>query len=217
MQPTDFDCCEVLRYLGVQEADAALSAELENCFSLLCETMQPRHIWRCFDITWNGNSPYLNDFCLVGRDIAAHLQGCSKAVLMAVTLSASTDKLIRRYQSVDMAKAVILDAAAGAAVEFECERTVDEIRANTNFPHMTERFSAGYGDFPLTAQRRLLSMLNAARSIGLTATDSDLLLPMKSVTAVIGLSNHAVQDARRFGCGKSCGLCPKREDCPFQK
>lgn len=58
------------------------------------------------------------------------------------------------------------------------------------------RFSPGYGDCPLTAQRSIVDALNATRLIGLTVTPTSLLMPTKSVTAVIGLFDGEVHDAR---------------------
>ncbi len=217
MQPEDFDRIEIMRYLGAKAFDTQLSAQLEECISLLCKTMQPRRIYRVFPIQWHDSVPYLEALPLEGADIAMHLSGCEQAALISVTLSSAVDALIRRFQTQNMAKAVMLDAAAGAAVEFVCQQVEKEILANANFPYHTERFSAGYGDFPLTAQKGILALLNAQRTIGLTVTNSNLLLPMKSVTAIIGLSHHPTKDARRFGCGKSCAECPHIKNCAYQK
>ena len=52
----------------------------------------------------------------------------------------------------------------------------------TNF-----RFSPGFGDLPLAVQPAFLAALDAPRRIGLAATAGNLLVPTKSVTAVVGL------------------------------
>lgn len=217
MQPADFNREELLRFLGTPTLDEQLSLKLEHCLETLCQKMQPRQIYRIFPLNWQDEKPYLEKIPLEGNDIAKHLHGCTQVAVMAVTLSASVDALIRSVQAQDMAEAVMLDAAAGSAVEYYCAQTEQEIVLRTDLPYHTERFSAGYGDFPLSIQGTLLRLLNAQRTIGLTVTQSNLLLPMKSVTAVIGLSSLPTQDARRFGCGKSCVLCPQRDDCPFQQ
>ena len=49
------------------------------------------------------------------------------------------------------------------------------------------RFSAGYGDLPLTVQREIFSQLNPDRKIGLTLNESLLMSPSKSVTAFAGI------------------------------
>jgi cobalamin-dependent methionine synthase I len=52
---------------------------------------------------------------------------------------------------------------------------------------LTPRFSPGYGDFPLSYQRVLIDLLDAPRVLGVSVTPSDLLVPVKSVTAVVGI------------------------------
>ena len=72
------------------------------------------------------------------------------------------------------------------------------------------RFSPGYGDFSIEHQRDITSVLDTARRIGLTVTDSLMLAPMKSVTAVIGV-------AETEGCAAGgCGNCGKK-DCEFRR
>ena len=53
--------------------------------------------------------------------------------------------------------------------------------------HTKPRFSPGYGDFSLEHQRDFMRILDLENSLGLTLTGSLLLVPEKSVTAVIGL------------------------------
>ena len=50
------------------------------------------------------------------------------------------------------------------------------------------RDSPGYGDFPLEAQREILVILDTPRKIGVSLTDSLLMVPSKSVSAVIGVA-----------------------------
>ena len=45
----------------------------------------------------------------------------------------------------------------------------------------------GYGDFPLVEQRTLLGLLDASRKVGVSLTDALLMVPSKSVSAVIGV------------------------------
>lgn len=214
MKPSDLDRSEILTYLHTPALDAELSAILDECIGQLCEAAQPRTTYRVLPVVHTAEGVTLGGVPLLGEDIARHLTGCKEAVLLAATLSASVDALIRRVSVTDMTRAVMLDAAAGAAIEFVCNQLESEIKANYPYPYYTARFSAGYGDFPITQQGDLIRMLDAPRRIGLTVTTAQTLLPMKSVTAVIGLSHSPVQDARRFCCGKSCAECPYFRDCP---
>ena len=53
---------------------------------------------------------------------------------------------------------------------------------------LTSRFSPGYGDFPLSQQAELCAVLNVNRLLGITLTPGGLMVPQKSVTALIGVS-----------------------------
>lgn len=216
MTPAQLDRGMLLRMLHMTEdADPALLHLLDDCTAALCAAVTPRTLWRLLPVTHDGEQVTLGTLPLGGRDIAKHLTGCDSAILLAATLTSAADDLIRRAEHTDLMRAVMLDSAAGCAVEAVCEELTASLRERfaPEYPYLTERFSAGYGDFPLPQQRDLIALLDAPRKIGLTVTEHNMLLPLKSVTAVIGLSKRPTEDARRFGCGKSCALCPYREDC----
>jgi len=90
------------------------------------------------------------------------------------------DRLLRQTQVTDMAGAVILDRLAGGYIERFCNGKDREIIGE----HKAFRFSPGYGDFPLSANRDILNVLGAQKKIGLCATDLFLLTPQKSITGV---------------------------------
>ncbi|MBQ9906394.1 MAG: hypothetical protein IJM46_06465 [Oscillospiraceae bacterium] len=217
MKPDDLDRSEILMYLNTPSLDENLSAMLEDCVKKLCAAAQPRTVYRVLPVEHTASGVLFGGLPLQGEDIALHLTGCKEAVLLAATLSAPADALIRRASVTDMTLAVMYDAVAGAAVERVCNDLEAEIKAKYPYPYYTARFSAGYGDFPITQQGALVQMLDAPRKIGLTVTPAQTLLPMKSVTAVMGMSHEPVKDARRFCCGNSCEECPYHETCPMRK
>ncbi len=207
---------EIARMLGCADPDAALHSRIQAALKALQQAAQPRAIWRYFPLEQQ-DPPIVGGVCLIGTDIARHLHGCHGVVLMAATLSASADSYLRSASVQDLSHALIADTAAGVLVEQLCADTEAAIRAQIRSPFLTERFSPGYGDLPITLQADLLRLLDAQRTIGLTATPQATLLPMKSVTAILGCSEHPVQDARQFGCGISCTLCPQQQHCPLRQ
>ena len=214
MSPQDLDRSMIRACLNMPVMDDSFAQLLDECTEELCAAAQPRTVHRVLPVVHSEDGVSLGGLPLLGQDIALHLTGCKEAVLFAATLSAPVDALIRRSAVGDMTKALMYDAAASAAVERVCDDLEAEIKEKYVYPYYTERFSAGYGDFPLTQQADLVRPLDATRKIGLTVTPQQTLLPMKSVTAVIGLSHEPVKDARRFCCGNSCAECPYHEDCP---
>ena len=68
------------------------------------------------------------------------------------------------------------------------DETEDKIRADlAPGETLVQRYSPGYGTFPLAAQRTLLAILDAPRTVGVSLTDALLMVPSKSVSAVIGV------------------------------
>ena len=72
------------------------------------------------------------------------------------------------------------------------------------------RFSPGYGDLSLEVQKPLLTALDSSRRAGITLLDSLLMVPSKSVSAIIGVGPADGQTARH-----DCRHCAKT-DCAFR-
>ncbi|MCH3967899.1 MAG: vitamin B12 dependent-methionine synthase activation domain-containing protein [Atopobiaceae bacterium] len=190
------DRAEVLRYLGHhgQELSDDLDDRLDAAMAACLAQARPSGAWRVFDVDDAASVP--GRLCLVGTtlglegaDIAHHLEGACAVGVMAVTLGAGVDQELRRLSLTDALGQVLLDACATTLVERAadaCEaRLVAEADRRGLF--LNARYSPGYGDLPLDAQRPLLACLDAGRGLGLTLTASSLLVPTKSVTAVCGL------------------------------
>lgn len=196
-----------LRYLQAgAEADDQLEAQLVRAEKLLLDTAQPRAVYRVTDLA---------ALPVEGASVRRHLAGCVRAAVMAVTIGSGIDELIKRTQITSMPDAVILDTGASVLAEQaadEAERILKEELAE-KLPDMyaTSRFSPGYGDYPVACQREVLNLADAPRRIGLTVTASDMMVPHKSVTAVIGLADHPVTG--RFA---PCSECLLYEKCDLR-
>ena len=106
---------------------------------------------------------------------------------------------------------LVYDAACSDLVEWAADSAQAEVAAWARERGLFcgRRFSPGYGDLPLEVQPRLLDVLDAPRRLGLTATRDLLLVPTKSVTAVVGIYPQPPRpDAAPLGCG----CCALRDD-----
>ena len=149
---------------------------------------------------------------LEGESIAAHLSGCDRVIVFAATLGGGVDALLRRLQVDSMTSAVIADAVASAYIEEYCRECDDIIAAKLSGLHLTWRFSPGYDDFPIEVQSAFIKALATDKKIGLYENDSHMLIPRKSVTAVIGVSDQPIAQARR-----GCSNCGSREHCRYRE
>ena len=148
-----------------------------------------------------------------GADLARHLAGCHSAVFMAVTLGAEIDALLRRLEAADIALAAAADAAASVRVEQAAGALEAVIREQLPAGrYMTGRYAPGYGDCPLALNAELCLALDTVRGMGLALTESCLLAPRKSTTAILGLADTPVTGARA-----GCAHCLLQETCAYRK
>lgn len=203
MMEQKIDRAEALHYLRCPP-DGPLAPAVERMCALLERTSTPRTVWKRFD-------PASPPFPLPGKDVNALLAGCEGAVAFCATLGAEAEALLRRAQVRDLAEAVVLDACASAAVEAVCDGLCTALARRFAPLFLTDRFSPGYGDMPLDAQRALCRFLDTERRVGVTLTEGGLMLPQKSVTAVMGLS----PGLRRHSRG--CAGCGNLEHCEYRK
>lgn len=208
---------EAFRYMGQRGEPSAelvgLATLTDECEARLLKAIDPKLIYAVFDIERGENiSVRGTHLKLGGESIRGHLEGCGKCALMAVTLGAGVDRVIREFGSGAIEKAFVADALASAAVEQVCDLAEEEIKSRLEGAYFTRRFSPGYGDLPLDIQRDFLDVLNAQKRIGLTVTDSLILIPRKSVTAIIGISNQELSPKTR-----GCSTCLIREKCELRK
>ena len=176
---------EVLRYAGVRECASELDGLVDECISL-AEGQTAFRVCYCeLPVSVCGDEVAMGCMKVASKSLSKNLAGCDSAVIFAATVGIELDRLVARYSSVSPAKALILQAIGAERIECLCDTFNAEIaREQKTRP----RFSPGYGDFPLEAQREIFALLDCPRRIGLTLNDSLLMSPTKSVTAVIGIS-----------------------------
>lgn len=206
--PQSIPRAAVLRYLGAAgwQPDAAAAALLDRAEALVCDAATPRGVWRVLPLEALSGTD-------TGTDLARHLAGCHSAVLMAVTLGAEIDALLRRLEAADIALAAAADAAASVRVEQAADALEAIIREGLPAgQYMTGRYAPGYGDCPLTLNAELCLALDTVRGMGLALTDTCLLTPRKSTTAILGLADTPVTGARA-----GCAHCLLQTTCAYRK
>lgn len=208
---------EVLRYLGVNPklANFKLRAYVKDGIEEILKVAYPKYVYTILDIDTieekillKGTNVYLE-----GNSIKKHLKDCFKCALMGVTLGPLVDRKIEYYKSWDLTRSFVLDACGTALVERVCDEVQHKIQyiANEKYKlNITSRYSPGYGDLPLSIQPKLLKLLKCDR-IGLTVTEQMIMIPRKSVTAIIGLK----EDLEPFNI--SCENCSQVDECIYKK
>jgi hypothetical protein len=193
------DKSEVLRYLGYkrkQELTPEVSQQVDELMIEVQEKAHAHYRYQIFDSEADEEAQVIRvlgtDLVLPGKNIYNHLKRAEKVVLLVATLGIDIERVIRQYEMTDMTKAFILDAACVEYIEKVCDLAECDIdEAVGDGWTLNRRFSPGYGDLPLTIQPDFLRVMDASRTLGIHLTDTLLMVPRKSVTAIAGLFSDA--------------------------
>ena len=207
---------EAARYLGYHgtQPDTAVESLIEACIAEVEAAAVPKSIHERFPLVFSGEETFqVASLHLKSRSLQRNLAGCNEVYLFAATLGIAVDTLIKRAALMDTVKGAVMQAAAAAVIEAFCDEENEKLReaARSEGLYLRPRFSPGYGDLSLACQRDFLNLLKAQKNIGLTVTDSGLMVPIKSVTAIIGISSTDTK-CRLQGCE----ACSKTE-CTYRR
>ena len=180
---------EILRYAGVRKDTPELENPLTLCIEEAQKTLTYRVCFAEFPFTHLKEMIDLGFMTTRSRSLAHHLEGCESILLFAATVGTGIDRLMARYAPLSPTKALLFQAIGAERIEALCDVFCSEIEAEKSREGFvcTSRFSPGYGDFELEAQREIFSVLDCPRKIGLHLGESLLMTPTKSVTAIVGL------------------------------
>jgi len=208
---------EIYRYLGYrgQTPLAPVLEKIEVCKKHLLSDVTPKAIWKYYDIYWIDASTFsVEGIPINSKNLSRNLKDCHMLCMMAATLGPAPDRYIQKAEITAMSDAVIYQAISAAMIEAYCNHInqviKDEMYQRDLFTR--PRFSPGYGDFSLDFQKTLGQLLQMSKEIGVTLTDSLLMMPSKSVTAVIGVGTN---NANCTMAG--CEVCNKSRTCLYRR
>ncbi len=141
------------------------------------------------------------------------IKNAKELVMGAMTIGPEVDKEIEQAQETkELMRGVILDAMGSWVVSHHLgkfEKELDEKLEDENM-FRSICITPGSIDWPITDQKILFNLLKPEK-IGMSLTDSMLMLPQKSLSFVIGVSDEP------FGLDdkSKCDYCHRKERCRF--
>lgn len=220
MNELHIDTEEVLRYLQMplEKVDEGTLQQLEDTKQMLKRLIAPSYVQRCYPLCIEGNRVQVEDtgIAFISHDLAAHLKDCHKAYFIAATLGLGVDRQLAYLKTRDVMGQVMLDAVASVAIEDYIEQLNDAVRRKEREEgcDTAMRYSPGYGDFPLEDQEKMMLLTNATKRAGIHLLPSLMMLPCKSVTAIIGVSNTP---QKQEYTESKCSRCQLREHCRYRQ
>ena len=209
---------EVLRYLEYkgQIIDDNLKETINQCKNITKARINPRYTFRVYSIKKNKGIIEFegSNLKLESRDLYKVLKDCNKCILMAATIGLDIEKDIRKYSLTELTKGIIIDSCATTAIEEVCDMVQEEVQNNIleDGQYTTLRYSPGYGDLPIEKNKDILNLINGQKEIGLTITTNGIMIPRKSVIAIIGISDNKLSQVK-----KSCKNCNNKDTCKFKR
>ncbi len=175
----------ISREISKHSLDRMIEEELRESFSLI----DPIGIYETFPIRLKKG--YTIDikggFRISSKKLSKWLGESSDLAVMAVTIGDRLEKkasdLLNQGES---ARGFILDAIGSHAVERVADLMERQISSQVGF-RAKRRFSCGYSDWELSDQKKIVGLLEAEQ-IGIEVTKNFLMIPEKSITAVIGIN-----------------------------
>lgn len=149
---------------------------------------------------------------LGGHDIKSHylakgLENSTEAIFLWATLGKELDDKIHDLLSEDkIYKATLLDELASFAVDFLIEKLYLRLKQDyiKKRKFLTLRYSPGYGDIAIDESDKLIKLDDSCT----ISYNGAMLVPQKSITAIVGISSTS--GLRNYP--KGTGLC-RGENC----
>ena len=186
-----FDEKEILRYAMLPSfAPAPEELPMKESLEAAKGAVQCRAVWCRFSLKRDGDELDLGFARTTSRGLKRHLEGCDEIILFACTAGAEMDRRITRAKLQSPAKGLLMHAIGAQQVEGGCDRLCRQLAEQFPDKQLIDRYSPGYGDLPLEMQRDVMTALDCGRTVGITLTDSLLMTPSKSVTAIIGMKER---------------------------
>ena len=242
----DIDTGEIYRYMGYGSSapDESVSRKVNECVDKIRAFSELRCYWRRFPLDMNekigtggttgrigmsadAKTIRIGSKEFTSSDLHRNLKGCVEVYVFGATIGVGVDRLIARASVDDMIAAAIYQAAGAAYIEAYCDVINEEIDgiATGEGRSTRPRFSPGYGDLALEDQRKLFDLLDLTKHTGISLTEGMLMMPSKSVTAIIGVTCDAAGDEKQAASDEDqmddaskhrCETCDMT-DCKFRK
>lgn len=181
---------EILRYMRTSSKtqDERILALVDNAIEQVERTVRPKTLYRIFDCEVLDDEIKVGGYTFKSKRLADNLRGCKRVVIFGATLGTECDRLIKTSSATDIALAMAVQCTSAQKIEEVCDKLEEQIKAEHSVS-LRSRYSPGYFDLDITEQKKVFSLLELTKRIGLTLTDTMEMLPTKSVTAFIGVEN----------------------------
>ncbi|PKP54901.1 hypothetical protein CVT91_17620 [Candidatus Atribacteria bacterium HGW-Atribacteria-1] len=216
---------EVLRYQGYSKNKIKIPSEvilqiIREEITRSHNLFEPQGIYSSIKIKQisfsDGRADLKNGFSLnFSNSIINLLKGTSYLVLGVVTIGSSLEnKVSEFFTQGEYPRAIALDAVGTVAVE-SLSRYIRNLvcqEAKEQYFKTTRYFSPGYGDWDISQQKDIFKII-PTNKIGVSLTESCMILPRKSLSWIIGIGKDIGMLSKEKDACKICKL----KNCQYRK
>lgn len=217
----NISCQDIYVEMGYGEnmPDPSVCRETETMLGEISSWLKPRYAF--FAIRGHVNTE-TNEVILLpaegeevvfkcGRIVARQLSKADAFILFICTAGTDYQDFLTRMEQEDMVKGYHAHAI-GSVIAEKCADVMEQVLQGQidklNWKR-TNRFSPGYCGWHVSEQKQLFPLFNG-ETAGVHLTDSAFMMPVKSVSGIIGIGSDVRYHAY------SCGLCDYK-DCYKRK
>lgn len=185
----EYDLHEAARYMGYKhgaEPDEEVRKLCEKSYTELCKVITPKYIYKEYEFTKTEDGIIVDGIEFKSRKLLNHLRNSSTVVFFGATIGTGADMLIRKYSVTDSSMTSVTHCVGASLVENLCDKACEDLKKTIQGEHRP-RFSPGYGDLDISSQEDFFKLLPMTKQMGVTLSDSFLMTPSKTVTAIIGV------------------------------
>lgn len=148
---------------------------------------------------------------LTGSLIARQLGGAQRIIVAVCTVGSDLSRYASEVGQTDRVRSLALDGLASAAAQALAETACQHFEAEALAGGLVASYpiNPGMVGWSLEAGQAQIFALIAPQQIGVTLTASGLMLPVKSLSFVVGFGQEADPNL------SSCDFCAMRDTCRF--
>jgi hypothetical protein len=207
---------DLLERLGGKKGSGfsrSVRSKVQSSLRTLYTLMNPRLIFtkERIEKVERGRVYLHNGVTLKSRKLSRALHDSEELICFLTTIGEEIDFEINRVMRQGrVSRAFVMDALGSVAVESIAEQFQGHMEHKYSGHDMavTLRFSPGYCDWPIGEERKLFQLFDS-NTAGIELTDSCLMMPRKSISAVFGLYPFSGDSAHPPY--NPCVNCPKTD------
>ncbi|MBR7159472.1 MAG: hypothetical protein IKD20_00375 [Clostridia bacterium] len=204
-----YDEREILRYIGETSPNSETVELVRSCIAEVEAHLSYKVCYAVYDAQVTPDGVDMTFAKTKSTLLAKTLADSDRVILVVASVGIGIDRLVKKYLSISASRALVMQAIGAERVESLLDAFCIEMREKYRGlgQDITTRYSPGYGDLPLQLQREIFDTLECPKRIGVSLSDSMMMTPTKSVSAIIGISRSICSDVsldKYKNCNKDC-------------